>query len=238
MSTINTSYSTGVSALQLLKPVSVLQSPISDTSEKSMIGSLANGSRPQLSPSIQNALFEINRVINTHSTESAHKAASVYQKNEQNVDAFGQLLGPKISIDELSSYQREKVTSTLGNANYVVQVTPPRMGDEEFQKMMLDYVKSNFSGISGFDEALANGTLKIQRGEDVPELGLGSVQFIAYKDDRSLGVTYFGNGNFNKELYNEIRFQGIHQSTGSLKGQEFYITWPDESLAGTVGYRT
>lgn len=96
--------------------------------------------------------------------------------------------------------------------------------------MVLAHGKENWTGLDGFSEALANGTLKIQRASDVPELGLGHVRYDLYRDGNMIGGTGFGAGTFNRSLYLEIQAQGIRQATGSINGHDFYVTWPDASL--------
>jgi len=230
---IYTSYSSGLSALQLLKPVSAATRPTaSEVDSSKSAKEPVNVLRYHLSSGIQNALFEINRVINTHSTKVAEKAASIYQQNDLNetvVLESGYLMGPKLSLSDLTDHEREAIRSMGIDPEYVRRISAPEISDDEFQKMTLDFMMNSRKDDPKFMSALENGTLKIQRARDVPELGLGHLSF-SYKGALGLGSFGFGNGNFNKELYLEIQSQGIHQATGSINGQEFYVTWPDESL--------
>lgn len=155
-----------------------------------------------LSPSVSDALLKIGEIV-----------------NDQTPKALADL--PAIHAAKLRA---------LG-ADAAVRVTPSPVSDDEFSAMVLAHGKQHWSDLEGFSEALANGTLKIQRASDVPELGLGHVQYDLYKDGNQFGGAGFGSGDFNKSLYLEIQAQGIRQATGSINGHDFYVTWPDASLA-------
>ncbi|WP_315921661.1 hypothetical protein [Mesorhizobium sp. SP-1A] len=236
MSTINTSYSRGISALKLLKPVDTApQNTISIADNKRSIGEAVSGLRLQLSSGVQNALSEINRLINTNGSNGAERVAAAYQKNSQDGPTIlesGRILGPKISVKDLTPYQYERMRSMGINAEYVSEIITPEISDDEFYKLMLTQAKESYKDLPGFKEALENGTLKIQRARDAPGLGTEDATFAVYSGDRTVGSFGFGDrdGTFNKELYFQIQSQGIRQATGSINGHGFYITWPDESL--------
>ncbi|PSJ56234.1 hypothetical protein C7I85_24960 [Mesorhizobium soli] len=137
--------------------------------------------------------------------------------------------GPLTKLTDLPAADAEKLRA-LG-ADAAVKVTAPDISDDAFRAMMLEYGKQHWTGLEGFSEALANGTLKIQRASDVPELGLSHVQYDLYKDGNMVGGAFFGSGNFNKDLYLQIQAQGIRQATGSINGYDYYVTWPDATLA-------
>lgn len=155
-----------------------------------------------LSPSVSDALLKIGEIINRKAPQA---------------------------LSDLPPSHAEKLRA-LG-ADAAIKVTPNPVSDAEFQAMVLAHGKEHWGNLDGFSEALANGTLKIQRASDVPELGLGSVQYDLYSGGNHIGGAGFGSGDFNKSLYLDIQAQGIRQATGSVNGHDFYVTWPDATLA-------
>ncbi len=52
--------------------------------------------------------------------------------------------------------------------------------------------EGNWTDLPGFNGALANGTLKIQRASDVPELGYESFLYDLYSGGSRIGSVSFG----------------------------------------------
>ncbi len=178
-----------------------------------------------LSPSVSDALLEINEIVNA-------KAASEIARR-QPADARLRLdgydYGPMTKLSDLPPDHAKKLRA-LG-ADAAVKVTASPIGDEEFKAMMLAYANEAWSDLDGFNEALANGTLRIQRASGVPELRLGHVSYNLYSNGNHIGGAGFGNQKANLDLYLQIQSQGVRQATGSINGHDFYVTWPDASLA-------
>ncbi|TPI34613.1 hypothetical protein FJW08_03265 [Mesorhizobium sp. B3-2-1] len=173
-----------------------------------------------MSPAVSDAILRIQDLVKG-------QQATKPQSSDGGMVGYSQ--GRITKISDLPAAHAEKVKA-LG-ADAVVQMKAPQISDEAFQAMMLEHSKANFADLPGFNEAAANGTLKIQRASDVPELGLGSVQYTLYKDGQMIGGAGFSAGTFNKSLYLDIQSQGVRQATGSINGQDYYVTWADPTLA-------
>lgn len=102
---------------------------------------------------------------------------------------------------------------------------PPRMDDAAFEKQVLDTMIRNGSAkLAGFSDALANGTLQVQRAADMPELGFKSYQISLYKDGIECGGAGFSVCNTDHRM--EMGANGIHAGTGSVDGNDYVVTWP------------
>jgi hypothetical protein len=111
----------------------------------------------------------------------------------------------------------------------------PRLDEGVFEKQVLDTVIRNGSAkLAGFSDALANGTLKIQRASDMPELGFRSYQISLYKDGSECGGVGFSVCNNDHRM--EMRANGIYAGTGSVDGNDYVVTWPmpDERAGGSA----
>lgn len=113
---------------------------------------------------------------------------------------------------------------SLGADSWVVR-EPPRLDDAKFKQMVFDGLIRNGSvKLAGFDEAVEDGTLKIQRAADMPELGFKSYQVTLYKDGVECGGAGFSV--CNTDHWMEMRANGIYAGTGSVDGNDYVATWP------------
>ncbi|GAB1582639.1 hypothetical protein [Phyllobacterium phragmitis] len=102
---------------------------------------------------------------------------------------------------------------------------PPVVSDEEFQSLVMNFIKENWGNSDRLDlrEALTSSTLKIQRASDVEGLRAETIQYDLFKDGHIFGGA--GWGTINMEFYNAQAAAGVRQSTGSINGLDYYITW-------------
>jgi hypothetical protein len=125
-----------------------------------------------------------------------------------------------------SGMPAEKVAwlDSLGADSWVVR-EPPHLDDATFKKQVLDGMFRNGSAkLAGFNEALGNGSLKVQRAADVPELGYKSFQVTLYKDGSECGGAGFSV--CNTDHWMEMRANGVYAGTGSVDGNDYVVTWP------------
>jgi hypothetical protein len=125
-----------------------------------------------------------------------------------------------------SGMPAEKVAwlDSLGADSWAVR-EPPRLDDAAFEKQVLDGMFRNGSvKLAGFNEALGNGSLKVQRAADVPELGYKSFQVTLYKDGSECGGAGFSV--CNTDHWMEMRANGVYAGTGSVDGNDYVVTWP------------
>jgi len=104
-----------------------------------------------------------------------------------------------------------------------IRVPKPSVSDEEFQSRVMSEIEESWAGLDGFSEALANGTVKINRASDVPELGYETIQYDIYKDGHIFGGT--GWSTFNRSYYDAQVAAGVRQGVGSIDGLDYYVTW-------------
>ncbi len=215
--------SVGATALTILKAANAQTVAEPEASPVSVIPHI-NAASSRLAPGVADALLKIDALVKgkaaaANAPESA-SAASVSQ---------GYTASGMMKLSELPAYQAQYLEKF--GADAVVRFDPVEVSDADFQQMVLQYGQENWTDLPGFNEALANGTLKIQRASDVPELGIETVQYAIYSGGNSLGGVMFGASPFNSKLYYEIQAQGIRQAYGAINDQQFYVTWPDASLA-------
>jgi hypothetical protein len=102
---------------------------------------------------------------------------------------------------------------------------PPRLDDATFEKQVLDgMIRNGSAKLAGFNEAIGNGTLKVHRAADVPELGFKSFQVTLYKDGAECGGAGFSV--CNTDHWMEMRASGVYAGTGSVDGNDYVVTWP------------
>lgn len=100
----------------------------------------------------------------------------------------------------------------------------PQISDAEFQKLILDnMLKSGSAKLTGFSEALENGSLKIQRASEVPEIGYKSYNVTLYKGGQQFGGAGFDTAN-TKYLM-ELRKSGTFAALGTINGNDYVVTW-------------
>ncbi|MEO8650670.1 MAG: hypothetical protein ABI391_00105 [Hyphomicrobiaceae bacterium] len=113
---------------------------------------------------------------------------------------------------------------SLGADSWAVR-EPPQMDDAAFKTQVLDGLFRNGSAkLAGFNEALGNGTLTVDRSADVPELGYKSFQVTLYKEGKECGGAGFSV--CNTDHWMEMRASGIYAGTGSVDGNDYVVTWP------------
>ena len=111
---------------------------------------------------------------------------------------------------------------SLGADSWAVR-EPPRMDDAAFEKQVLDgMIRNGFAKLAGFSDALASGTLRVQRAADMPELGYKSFQVTLYKDGGECGGAGFSV--CNTDHWMEMR--AVYAGTGSVDGNDYVVTWP------------
>ncbi|TPL05609.1 MULTISPECIES: hypothetical protein [unclassified Mesorhizobium] len=133
---------------------------------------------------------------------------------------IGQLVrGSQLS--DLPAEHAERLRS-LG-ADSATRVQKPVVSDAEFQKTVMSYVKDAWTGLDGFNEALASGNVKIQRASDVKDLGYETIQYDLYKDGSLIGGA--GWDTINRSFYDAQAAAGVRQGVGSIDGLDYYVTW-------------
>jgi hypothetical protein len=102
---------------------------------------------------------------------------------------------------------------------------PSTLDDNAFAAKVLDgLTRGGTAKLAGFAEARENGTLRIQRSADMPELGYKSYQVTLYKEGAAFGGVGFGT--MDNDRWMELRRAGIFAVTGSIGGNDYVATWP------------
>jgi hypothetical protein len=215
--------SVGATALTILKAANAQTAAEPEASPVRVIPHV-NAASSRLAPSVADALLKINALVNgkTAAATGRNPAGGVIARE-------GYVESRMMKLSELPAYQAQYLAKF--GADAAVRIDAVAVSDADFKQMVLQYGQENWTDLAGFNEALANGTLKIQRASDVPELGIGSVQYALYSGGNYTGSVGFGSSPFNSKLYYQIQAQGIRQAYGSIDGQQFYVTWSDPSLA-------
>ncbi|MCK1389816.1 hypothetical protein [Bradyrhizobium sp. 1] len=219
--------SVGATALTILKAANAQAAAEPEASPVNVIPHV-NAVSSRLAPGVADALLKIDALINgkTAAAKGGHSAGGAITLARARE---GLVESPMMKLSELPADQAQYLKRF--GADAAVRIEGVQLSDAAFKQTVLQHGMENWTDLPGFNEALANGTLKIQRASDVPELGYKSNLYDLYSGGNLLGSVSFGSSTFNKKLYLEIQAQGIRQATGSINGQDFYVTWPDASLA-------
>jgi hypothetical protein len=212
MLTVGSPLSGALAALNALTPGQV-QADV-DTSRPADVGNALTGaSRMRLSSAASDALLKFSDYASGAKGGATPTTVSIgpARANEFTAHPSGM---PADKVAWLDS---------LGADSWSVR-EPPRMDDDAFEKQVLDgLVRNGSTKLAGFNEALGNGTLKVQRAADLPELGYKSFQVTLFKDGKECGGAGFSVCNTDQWM--EMRANGVYAGTGSVDGNDYVVTW-------------
>lgn len=122
-----------------------------------------------------------------------------------------------------------QVMRATGAATARLEVRP-ELSDDDFRSLVMENLMANHGDEPGFQMALRDGTLSIQRFEEVPELRLGRLlEYDLYDRDGNMlggGASSLRPENVNQALYDERTRAGLAQTVGVQMGYDFYASWP------------
>lgn len=213
MITVGSPLSSALAALSALTPGQV-QADASTSRTADAGNALTGASRMRLSSSASDALLKFSS-YGARSQGGATPAVVSIEPARANEIAPHPSGMPADKVAWLNS---------LGADSWSVR-EPPRMDDGAFEKQVLDgMLRNGSSKLAGFSEALDNGTLKVQRAADLPELGYKSFQVTLFKDGNECGGAGFSVCDTGKWM--EMRANGVYAGTGSVDGNDYVVTWP------------
>jgi hypothetical protein len=203
MSTIAPSISASLVALQALTPPSV-SSP-RDAVLAPPPPALTGSSRTMLAPSAADAVLGLNTIAPKTQAVAAAAASDAYARESI----------PAEKIDWLNS---------LG-ADAWSPRKPASLDDAAFEQQALARMnRSGTSKLPGFAEARENGTLKVRRASEMPELGYRSYQLTLYREGAEFGGAAFNT--IDADRWMALRQSGTFAATGSVDGNDYIATWP------------
>jgi hypothetical protein len=223
MLTVGSPLSGALAALNALAPGQV-QADVGTPKTVDPSNALTGASRMRLSSAASDALLKYSEYASGAKTAATTATVSIEPARADKSAAHPSGI-PEDKVAWLNSF---------GADSWALRERP-RMDDRVFAKQVLDTVIRNGSAkLAGFSDALASGTLKIQRASDVPELGFRSYQISLYKDGSECGGAGFSVCNTDHRL--EMRANGIYAGTGSVDGNDYVVTWPmpDERAGGSA----
>lgn len=92
-----------------------------------------------------------------------------------------------------------------------------------FEDKVMSWLSRIYADDEGFQQAVANGTLKVQRAVDVEALGFRSYIVDVQKNGNHLGSA--GAVTVNKQYLSDLRASGGNHIVGTAEGQDYYVTW-------------
>jgi len=202
MQIIGPSLSAGLAALQALTPSPPSNAPAAAPTSAHV---LTGASRTGLSPAAADAVLGLN-ALPAHAPTAAVGAAS---------DAYDR---EAIPADKVAWFK------SLGADAWAMR-QPAALDDADFEQQALaSMTLSGTSKLPGFAEARANGTLRVQRAADMPELGYRSYQLTLYREGMEFGGVGFGTMDDDRLM--ALRRSGTFAVTGSVAGNDYVATWP------------
>lgn len=201
MNIVGPSISAGLAALQALTPPSSTNATAAAPAAAHV---LTGASRPVLSASAADALLGLTALA-PGAPMAAARASDDYAR---------------------AGIPAEKAAwlDSLGADSWVLR-KPSALDDAAFEQQVLASLKRSGSfKFPGFADARENGTLRILRSSDMPELGYRSFQLVLYKDGTEFGGVGFGT--LNNDRLMELRRGGTFAMTGSVRGNDYVATWP------------
>lgn len=197
-------------------------SPLGKTSDP---WAVMTGLSSPLSPGVTGELMKV--------AQAGDKASLLYNRRaeyerDHGHPLFNQVAKLQFSIRSLEIPPEEQ-EHLSGAADTYVRLSTPQLEQREFEELVLLYHEKMGSldhpNYEGYEEALANGTLKIQRAIDVEGLDYDRYAYDKYRDGHLIG--FQGWGHFNRDYLESVEEQGQQAVLGSIWGQRFFVTWPD-----------
>jgi hypothetical protein len=203
MTVISPSLSAGLVALQAMVPVPAASSaaPAPPASAPALTGA----SRTVLSHAAADAVLGLNALTPREAAAAVSNASDTQAR-----DGI-----PAAKVAWLESL----------DADAWALRKPAPLDDATFKQQALARLNgSGTSKLPGFAEARENGTLKIQRAAEMPDLGYRSYQLTLYREGTEFGGVGFNTINLDRWM--ELRRSGTFAVTGSISGNDYVATWP------------
>ena len=213
MLTVGSPLSGALAALNALTPGQV-QTDVGTPKVANAGNALTGASRMRLSSAASDALLKFSDYAASAKGAAMPATVSIEPSRADKVVAHP------------SGIPADKVAwlDSLGADSWTVR-EPPEMDDAVFEKRVLDgLVRNGSAKLEGFSDARADGSLKVQRAGELPELGYKSFQITLYKDGKECGGAGFSV--CNTDTWMEMRANGVYAGTGSVDGNDYVVTWP------------
>lgn len=203
MTVISPSLSASVVALQALVPVPPANGTA--TLQSASAPALTGASRMVLSHAAADAVLGLNALIPRETAAAVGKVSDAYACDGIPADKIAWL-------------------ESLGADAWALRKPDP-LDDAAFEQQALTLMnRSGTSKLPGFAEAHENGTLKIQRAADMPDLGYRSYRLTLYREGTEFGGVGFNT--INTDRWTELRRSGTFAVTGTINGNDYIATWP------------
>lgn len=203
MSPISPSLSAGLVALQALAPPSSVSQKAAALSAPPPV--LTGVSRTMLAPSAADAMLSLNAIAPKAPATAAAAASDAYARDGIPADKLAWL--DSLGADAWSPRK------------------PASLDDAAFaQQALARMSRSGTSKLPGFADARENGTLRVQRASEMPDLGYRSYQLTLYREGAEFGGVGFNT--INADRWMELRQSGTFAATGSVEGNDYVATWP------------
>ncbi|MGK9086400.1 hypothetical protein KXR64_21805 [Brucella intermedia] len=243
MVSVNPTAGVALATLQTLKP-----KPEEASAPKQASSSILDPlTRVRTGAGVSDALIKISELVSgKNGTYSARAESSVeetsyihcrFTTKDGTVVDFGSV--PWSNKDRLSEGEGTKVSDLpaefiknhpiVGAADRVLAHVSPKVNDEVFRNGVIAWLKDCYMQDESFRAALANGTLKVQRASDIPELGGAAADFDLYDAQGRAFGRICANMPYNKEFLTAQKEAGLATATGSVFGIDYYVTWPQKS---------
>ena len=168
-----------------------------------------------LAPSAADAVLTLNTIVPKAAATAATAASDAY-------------------AHEAIPAERIAWLNALG-ADAWSQRKPASLDDAAFaQQALARMSRSGTSKLPGFAEARENGTLRIQRASEMPDLGYRSYQLTLYREGAEFGGVAFNT--IDNDRWAALRQSGTFAATGSVEGNDYVATWPLAWHGGDDGH--
>ncbi|PVB62108.1 hypothetical protein [Labrenzia sp. 011] len=133
-----------------------------------------------------------------------------------------------MSREDLPEAIRDRVVSA---SSYTIE-TYEDVSDEEFQETVLKGLNELYADNSAYQKAVADGTLVIQRPEDVDGLVGWETYWVKYYDSNgnSFGGGLYAGNETTSEFYRARKAEGYGQASGMIQNLNFYAYWPGQDM--------
>lgn len=127
-----------------------------------------------------------------------------------------------IQEKEALSSEERAIMSRFG-ADFIVKRQPEQLEGADFINAVKGWLDERHEDDAGYQQAKKDGTLKIQRAVDLPEMGYRTYIYDLYSNGSVSGGV--GGETINDAWLDAQRQKGGNYSYGTVDGQDYYVTW-------------
>ncbi|PVB62107.1 hypothetical protein [Labrenzia sp. 011] len=223
MTSLSPINSTAQTALQLFQSAAPAATNATTGLTAPTGSNLLNFGSSSLSAKASEAMTRIAQIVSESPSQTPDSESNILTRAGVQYE-----VSEALSRDELP----ERIRGDVPAAASYKMLTRVDVSDEEFEAIVFDNLKEQYTDDPSFQKALAEGTLTIQRAENVDGLELWETYHVQMFNESGghIGEYWRGGAPTTSELYQSRRAEGLEQAVGSTNQLSYYAYWPGQDM--------